>query len=753
MGRGASHSERNTASYGSERSLPATIIILPLKIDKVHPVKQQLSSIHPEVLLFLSEIKKLSVGEANKDPKPNNLCEVSISSETEFVSRKNFSAESYPVHLSAEENSASSGGECSYYMWRQRFPVKHENKVERRMEIEEWVITLAFPIGQRLNRGTSSPGIYAFLPTDMVTSFHFIIQDDFVLSSSRETIVMDIKWNQGILDCVPLGFISAFVSLIKSSVSAPVSTLANMFTFIPINPSSYPKLNSVRYSIKMKLMEESIFPSESSNSEQKFFYKPGEVGNILRSFWEILLKAQKQGVSLDDLSTHGKYVLNSAFDDVYASILNFFGVQGMGMDWYAKYIRGSNILLGVSEELYIDILLFLFNNWGTLFQNTSMEEIPLLKYIGEDGLVSLLSIAEVKSKQGSKMCLSKDSRHTYWLIEWNHEFRCSLKYYFVPKPTQEALQLFPETEKVRNWLISLGVSVVGVFEYADLLFHSIHGAGSKLVITSAHFLYHSLLGNYLSEVEVKKKCQKLPLVDKYGCVTIQRSGVLVPARGSNWVTLMGTNPWRGSHYVELSEDYACSGKFAGSVTKTKQLMAFLKTHVEASDIPHICPPDKPLPIVRSPLTKANTFPLLDWIRKLRSESKLVEGNFLTSIKEGCWLRTSMGDSTSYTYVAPSKSFLLTKSDGSLLQNGSELVDIPLVDIQFYGSKINQYKEELKAIGVMFDFVDASKYMAESFMALAANSNMTKSNVFSILKFVRLLREKFLFELHQDHAKR
>ncbi|KAI3959227.1 hypothetical protein MKW92_008926 [Papaver armeniacum] len=216
---------------------------------------------------------------------------------------------------------------------------------------------------------------------------------------------------------------------------------------------------------------------------------------------------------------------------------------------------------------------------------------------------------------------------------------------------------------------------------------------------------------------------------------------------------MGTNPWRGRNYVELTEDYACSGKFAGYVTKTKQLMAFLKKHIEASDIPDICPPDDPLPTVNSPLTKANTFLLLQWIRKLRLESNLVEGNFLTSIKEGCWLRTCMGDATSYSCVAPSKSFFLTKSDGSLLQNGSELVDIPLVDIQFYGSKINQYKEELKAIGVMFDFVDASKYMGESFMALAANSNLTKSNVFSILKFVKLLQQKFLSRcLHRRPSK-
>jgi len=31
--------------------------VLPVKLDKVKPVKQQFSSIHPEVLLFLSKIR------------------------------------------------------------------------------------------------------------------------------------------------------------------------------------------------------------------------------------------------------------------------------------------------------------------------------------------------------------------------------------------------------------------------------------------------------------------------------------------------------------------------------------------------------------------------------------------------------------------------------------------------------------------------------------------------------------------------
>ena len=228
-------------------------------------MKQQLSNVRPEVLLFLSKIRRLSVREHNKDPRLNTVSAIAIMSETEFVVRKNIDAVSYTLHLSADERDKGYKGECSYFMWKQKFPVKQENKVERRMEVEELVITLAFPLKERLHRGMSSPGIYAYLPTEMVTNFPFIIQADFLLASSRETILLDNKWNQGIIDCIPSAFINAFVSLIKNSENALVSSLAPMFKFIPIDSSSYQQLNVVKESIKSKLLEESILTSDFFN--------------------------------------------------------------------------------------------------------------------------------------------------------------------------------------------------------------------------------------------------------------------------------------------------------------------------------------------------------------------------------------------------------------------------------------------------------------------------------------------------------
>lgn len=201
---------------------------------------------------------------------------ISISSEKNFFTLKNKDVESYTLHLTVDVSGNDVEAECGYHMLKQRFPMKNENKVDVRSEVEEWVITLAFPAGRRLNRGASMPGIYSFLPTETVTNFPFVIQADFLLASSRENILWDNKWNQGILDCVPVAFMDTFTSLIKTTQSAPVSSLSNMFRFLPINESSHPKLNHVRDGIKANVMNEAIVPCESYN-EQKLFRKPSEV--------------------------------------------------------------------------------------------------------------------------------------------------------------------------------------------------------------------------------------------------------------------------------------------------------------------------------------------------------------------------------------------------------------------------------------------------------------------------------------------
>ncbi|CAL4991902.1 unnamed protein product [Urochloa decumbens] len=633
--------------YGCSKVLPTTTIILPLKSEKVNAVKKQLSSLHPEMLLFLSKIRKLSVREHNSDPKNSTISEIAISIENDFQSRKNMHAESYTLHLSAEE-SGKAEEECGYYMWRQKFPVKSENKVDKRAEIDEWVITLAFPRDERLSRDKQLfPGVYAFLPTEMVTNFPFIIQADFLLASSREAILFDSPWNKGILECVPTAFMNAFVTLVKSTPDARAMSLPSMFNFLPVNPSLISLLEPIRSGIKEKVLAEDIVPCESYAS-QKIFCKASEVARLKPAFWTILHSSPKFGVDLKNLSTHGTYILSSHFDkSTYDSVLKFLEVKNVDPEWYAKCIEGS-LSIPIHSQLW-------------------------------------------KISQ----------RRQQWKIG------------------------FSTTQK---WNLS-------VYSYGSSVVDSLNNA-QRPVISFAQFLYHSDKKSYIDAHCLQQLCHAMPVIDSYGNAVKNRNSIMVPAKGSKWVELMGTNPWRKDGYIELSVDYKSAGHFAGNYTSEDQLLEFLKIHLQASDVPLINPPNASFPTVRSPLTVDNAFLLLEWIRNQKSKGRLPD-QFLASVKEGRWLKTSL------EYKPPKESFLSCAKWGSILQNGPSFVDIPMIDQQFYRNKLDNYTDELNLIGVRFEFQEASAYVGNCLLSKASGNALTRENVYSLLWLIRYLGEEFL----------
>ncbi|CAL5195466.1 unnamed protein product [Lathyrus oleraceus] len=262
--------------YGQD-SLPTTIIVLPLmKPNKVAYVKQVISNIHPEVLMFLTKIRHLSVRIVTNDPTlGDTVYTVSVSPKINFRTMESMNAESYTLHLSADK-------ESSYSVWRQKFPIMSENVVVGRkadVEEQEWDVTLAFP-NQDWPR--YSDGLYAYFPTDMLTNFPFIIQADFITAPSRETILLDKEWNQGILECVPAAFMDAFKTLIVG-LDGSTSSLARILGSLPFENSPFRRFPYLGEKIVAKLFSENIVPIETY-TEQQQFCKPGEVSRLLPEF-------------------------------------------------------------------------------------------------------------------------------------------------------------------------------------------------------------------------------------------------------------------------------------------------------------------------------------------------------------------------------------------------------------------------------------------------------------------------------------
>ncbi|KAJ0020560.1 hypothetical protein Pint_31039 [Pistacia integerrima] len=237
---------------------------------------EQLLSVHPELMLFLTKIKQLSIREHNENLKLNTVSTIAINSETNFVTRKNIDVESYTLYLSTSGNKFEKG--FSYYMWRRKFPFKEENKVK--------------------------------------------------------------------------------------TEGAPISNLPLMFNFLPIKSSSYQELNVVKESIKAKLVEENIIPRSINN------------------------------------------------------------------EWYAKCIQSSNLVLGVSKDVYLELLIFPADNWSPNLSSTNNRNISLIKYVDLEWNVALCSISSLATSGNKRVVYL--SQHLSWLIDWNKEFRFVS---FMPKKT------------------------------------------------------------------------------------------------------------------------------------------------------------------------------------------------------------------------------------------------------------------------------------------------------------------------------
>ncbi|KAL7602651.1 hypothetical protein Lser_V15G21273 [Lactuca serriola] len=369
-----------------------------------------------------------------------------------------------------------------------------------------------------------------------------------------------------------------------------------------------------------------------------------------------------------------------------------------------ELIENVNFVMSLSDDVYIELLAFIAEGWKSCswFYKANIRNTPLIKYVGRDGKVDLFTINEVS---GTNKLLAAYPGYISWLSDWSTEFRCATGEFFLLKATQEAIQSHWKKSMLVYWLKEeVKFKFVSVFQYAELVSRSLNN-DRVLVVSYAHFLYKSLKKNFMRLHDFQCLCSEMPIVDNYGNVHMATSRVLVPSKGSRWVKLIGSNPWRQHNYVELGEDYTRGACYFGMVTSGEELVSFLKKYVGASDVPYISPPDAAIPTLSSPLSKRSTFLLLEWLRNLRASGVSLPERFLSSIKNGSWLKIYLSGRPGY--LPPSESFMLKSSMGNLLQNGSVLLDIPLVDEKFYGDdEMRKYKEELQTIGVRFHDMEA-----------------------------------------------
>jgi len=104
---------------------------------------------------------------------------------------------------------------------------------------------------------------------------------------------------------------------------------------------------------------------------------------------------------------------------------------------------------------------------------------------------------------------------------------------------------------------------------------------------------------------------------------------------------------------------------------------------------------------------------------------------IASLKDAKCLRANIG------HLNPSQCFLFDREWGCILK---VFDGFPLVDGDFYGNKVFDYKYELAKIGVMVDFDVAMKAFCNDFKQRASSESVAKENVLSFLSCYKKLRK-------------
>ncbi|XP_024538629.1 uncharacterized protein LOC112349098 [Selaginella moellendorffii] len=674
----------------SKAKLPATVIILPLRQEKISEVAKQLTQIPAETLLFLSKIRMLSIYDQQSRPPT----ELALSRSVEMTTSKNGSVETSTTFLTAS-NGRNGTQHSNYYMFKQTLKVPQEAKVEKRKDVDSWTITLAFPVDDRISSSCSIGDIFSFLPSDIHSGLPFLINSDFLLVSSRETLLFDSPWNQGIFRCVPEVFYNAFELLLNTTAfglqSIPSVARMAMYKYVPVNACRNSYLEKVRNDILSKLKDNNVILCASDVGRAPpsgQLCKPALARKVAPSFRELLRAAPKCPRFLRGspwfLRRSSSYIVDSTLQENYGSVLRLLGVPDMSNDEYHQSLDSEDWMRSLPDDAYVKLLVFLSSKSSTL------RSLKFLKYRGSDGRLQLASMDDLARNDGRSMYWDSGHRATAWLAGWTEVFQRWLTFNFVPSACAAKIR---QHSVLENWLerAPFSVSELTACSLARQVLGAVtaNSSNAKLAVLAMHFLFDLYRNDRSSYTSISNEKRNLPIVENdgavspYGASYVSTRPLLLPAAcGAKWPLLLPSAAWRRG-VRKLSQEYMVSATVDLSDSDVRtEFVNFLKEQFLATDIPAFDPVNEALPPHYVGNVAASSL-LLKWIKSRHCNAPA----FTSSIKTTKWLKTSHG------YCCPTVAFLPVPELLKVLK----VEDVPFVDKDWM--PLEEYKNEFRSLGV------------------------------------------------------
>ena len=203
-----------------EISMSNTNIILPINTDSIsiEELSKELFQINPELILFLKKLNKITIIQEEE------------AGTTRYVISRIFDNNREIVTLDSEEwfEDCLKNRESTSFLYKVKEVEKPDNiNIEEREGVLSREICIAIPLDDDNYEGK----LFAYLPVKDGTGFPFLINADFILTSSRENVASN-KWNDWLWNEIP-AFFAEIIEDVMCDDSYSIEQKRIIFSHIP----------------------------------------------------------------------------------------------------------------------------------------------------------------------------------------------------------------------------------------------------------------------------------------------------------------------------------------------------------------------------------------------------------------------------------------------------------------------------------------------------------------------------------------
>ena len=341
-----------------------TLIILPLTKTAFgyQKIEEMLRDIEPEVILFLSKLKEIRI-ETDTGADWTILKDDDASPEVAVVVEGNKQG-----HAFSYSN--------DFLVCTRNFDKPADIYHEKRDWIKSRDASVAFP----LDEDSASAGkIFAYLPIRSDTNFPFLINADFILTSSREEI-QEEPWNHWLMDCVANLVATMSLSALKERKVLTVAFLEKLASRLndfgaAISGASYvvdrdSLFHPIFARVREAFMNEELLPANDGTFVSASNAKLAR-GDAIRN----LLNDEQLG-SLFDLSNENKWLFREITEprtrDLWHYLRQELEIEEVDPEMFARRLS-EQFLVQQRDEWFIDFYKFLtgqrslwISPWSTL---------------------------------------------------------------------------------------------------------------------------------------------------------------------------------------------------------------------------------------------------------------------------------------------------------------------------------------------------------------------------------------------------